>query len=289
MGAYSPLFTFVVEHGFYEEGVAHELFFIATDRTARVMQNTGLLVKPTLGGITVLFDNQDCESLQLYVTEEEPAFNLVFKAYVKSVDFIKRTDASLEANDAVLYFNNNNQHTVDGRIKLHDHEYASMIDLEALGSKVLTEALGEKAGQRLPLFVLNFHVTEKNIKGINENTNAVLKNYYIKFKERQVFWKYYLLGPLTEKNLFLVDLENSIEFISSGKEWLDNGREAVTFRTAQRLSLKEHSRYRFQLIEKENGKEKIIIKRLPVAKDAHMGQTMIDGSNEMVSEIYING
>jgi len=289
MGAYSPLFTFAVEHGFYENGVAHELSFIATDRTARVMQNTGLLVKPTTGGIVVLFDSQDCESLQLYASDEKQAFNLVFKVYVKSVDFIRRTDVSLETNDAILLFNNNNQHIVDGLIKLHDHEYVSMIDLKALNATILTDTLGEKVGQLSPLFVLNFHITEKDLNGINKNANMVLKNYHIKFKERQVFWKYYLLGSsLAGKNLFLVDVDNTIEFIFSGKEGLDNGREAMTFRTTQRLSLKEHSRYRFQLIEKENGKEKIIIKRLPVAKDAHLGQAIIDGSSEIVSEIYIN-
>lgn len=287
MGSYSPLFIFAVEHGFYEDGVAHELSFIATDCTARVMQNTGLLVKPTAGGITVLFDSQDLESLQLYVADKKQPLNLVFKVYSRNVAFVRRTDASLETNDAILCFNNDNQHRVDGRTKLHDHEYVSMINLKALDSKILTDTLGEKAGPP-PLFVLNFYITEKIFSGINENTNAALRNYYIKFRERQVFWKYYLLGPLAGKDLFLADPENTTEFVFSGKERLDNGREAMTFRTTQRLSLKEYSRYRFQLIEKENGKEKVIIKRLPVARDAHLGQAIIDGSSEIVSEIYIN-
>lgn len=288
MGAYLPLFSFAVKHGFYEDGVAHECSFIATDHTVGVMKNTGLLVKPTAGGITVLFDSKDCESLQLYVTDERQPLNLVFRAYVKSTDFIRRTDASLETNDAILFFNNNNQHTINGLIQLHNHEYVSKIDLEALDSKKIKNIIGVRAGQMPPLFVLNFHITEKNLSGINENTKAVLKNYYIQFRERQVFWKYYLLGQLAGKNLFLADLENKTEFVFSGKEWLDDGREAITFRTAQRLSLKEYSPYRFQLIEKENGKEKVIIKRLPVAKDAHLGKMIIDGSSELVSEIYIN-
>ncbi|VAW85157.1 hypothetical protein MNBD_GAMMA16-1518 [hydrothermal vent metagenome] len=285
MGAYLPLFSFAVEHGFYEDGVAHELSFTATGDTVRVMKNTGLLVKPTTGGFTVLFDSKDYESLLLYVNDKKEPLNLIFKAYSNNANFISRTDSSIETSKEILFFNNNNnQHISDGKIKLHDHKYVSMLDLEELDSKKLADVLDEKEKQIPPLFVLSFRITKKSLDSVD-----ALKNYCIKFRERQLFWKYYFLGQFSGKKLLLADLDKTTEFVFSGKEKLEGHREAITFRTAQRLSLQERSQYRFQLIEKENGKEKVIIKRLPVAKDAHLGQAIIDGKSESVSEIYING
>jgi len=62
----------------------------------------------------------------------------------------------------------------------------------------------------------------------------------------------------------------------------------MAFRSTSRLPLKASPQYRFQLKEKDNGSEKVIIKRLPMADVTRFGHAVIDGRSEVVSEIYIN-
>ncbi len=289
MANYAPLFTIVTEHGFYEDGVAHGLSFIPTEGTTRVMGNAGLLVKPVVGGIMVMYDKKDIESLQLYVGDKNESLNLVFKVITEDAAFKSRTDASLEADDSILFFDSRGrEEVVDERIKLHDNKYVSMIDLTRLDSDQLTDVLSHREKRLPPLFVVNIHVSEKDLNSIDSDNGVVPKHYFIRLKEREVFWKYYLLGRLARESVYLSDLDSSAEFVFSGREIIGDRREAMTFRTTKKLSLKASPNYRFQLREKDNGGDKVIIKRLPMAEVTRLGRDVIDGSNEVVSEIYIN-
>ncbi len=289
MANYAPLFTIVTEHGFYEDGVAHGLSFIPTEGTTRVMGNAGLLVKPVVGGIMVMYDKKDIESLQLYAGDKNESLNLVFKVITEDAAFKSRTDASLEADDSILFFDSRGrEEVVDERIKLHDNKYVSMIDLTRLDSDQLTDVLSHREKRLPPLFVVNIHVSEKDLNSVDSDNEVVPKHYFIRLKEREVFWKYYLLGRLARESVYLSDLDSSAEFVFSGREIIGDRREAMTFRTTKKLSLKASPNYRFQLREKDNGGDKVIIKRLPMAEVTRLGRDVIDGSNEVVSEIYIN-
>ncbi|MCF6257981.1 MAG: hypothetical protein L3J98_09125 [Gammaproteobacteria bacterium] len=289
MGDYSTLFTFVTEHDFYESGLAHGLGFIPTVNTAHVIGNAGLLIKPVAGGIAVLYDRKNSESLQLYAEDKDEPLNLVFKVYADDAVFKSLTDISVETNDGVLFFDNHQrENIVNDRIMLHGAKNVSTIDTVMLESNQLEGVLGHRERRKLPLFVLNIQITEKDLSAVDDNNKAVPKNYAIKFGERQIFWKYYLLGQLAKENMLLSDLDGVAKFVFMGKALLDDRREAMIFRTAERLSLKACSHYRFQLRERGSGGEKVIIKRLPVAKAMHLGRDVIDGRSEVVSEIYIN-
>lgn len=287
--AYSPLFSFVVEHGFFDDGVVRGLEFLPSAATARLISNTGLLVKPVAGGITLLFNKKDTESLQQYLSDPDGPFDLTFKV-VSTVDsFQSCTDVSLSGDESILCFDSRNgQPQDDGRMRLHDTEYVSMINRTSLDSGSLRDVLEHRERRLPPLFIVNVRITEEALQSVDGHDGVAAKNYYIKFRERQVFWKYYLLGPLARESLFLSDLDDKASFVFSGREQLGEGREAVTYRSAQRLPLKASSHYRFQLKEKDNGNEKVIIKRLPVAEALRLGREVIDGRNEVVSEIYIN-
>ncbi len=289
MANYVSLFTVTTEHGFYEDGVAPGLNFIPTESTARVIGNGGLLVKPVVGGITVMFDTKDTESLQLYIEDKDEPLNLVFKVTTEDAGFKSRTDASLEADDSMLLFDSGGREdAVDGWIKLHDSKYVSMIDLTRLDSNQLTDVLSHREKRLPPLFVVNIRVSEKDLQNVDGDNDVAPKHYVIRFKEREVFWKYYLLGRVARENVYLSDLDSDAEFVFSGREIVGDRREAMTFRTTKKLSLKASPKYRFQLREKDNGGDKVIIKRLPMAEVTRLGRDVIDGSNEVVSEIYIN-
>ena len=289
MADYSPLFTFVVEHGYYDDGLAHGLSFVPTNSTAHIIKNTGLLVKPITGGICVLLNKKDRESLQLYAADKDEPFVLVFKVYAARSDFKSRTDVSVESEDSIPCFYNGNRDDADGgRVRLHDQDYVSMIDLIRLDSNQLEGVLDHRERRLPPLLIANIQINEEALVAVDDDADMAPKQYYVRLRERQVFWKYYLVGRMARENLFLVDVDSRAEFVCSGRELLDGQRETIAFRTIQRLSLKESPQYRFQLKEKDNGSEKVIIKRLPVADETHFGREVIDGRSEVVSEIYIN-
>jgi len=286
---YAALYTITIEHGFYEDGVVRGLNFIPTESTARVIGNTGLLVKPVVGGVTVMYDKKDRESLQLYAEDNTEPLNLVFKVVTNDAAFKSRTDASLEVESAVLFFDSSDRdELIDDRIKLHDGKYATMIDAIRLDSSQLADVLSRGERYRPPLLVVNIHVAEKDLKRVDSDNEVLPRHYYIRLKEREVFWKYYLLGRLARENVYLSDLDSNAAFVFLGKETIGGQREALAFRTTKKLSLKANPNYRFQLREKENGSDKVLIKRLPMAQIARLGREVIDGRNEVVSEIYIN-
>ncbi len=289
MSVYTPLFTLTVEHGFYDDGLIPGLRFVATDRTAQIIHNCALLIKPVAGGIVVLQDRNSSEALSLYAASDEEPLYLVFKAHAADAVFKSRSDVSIAAHDTIpLFDNRNTEPTSDGPVRLHDGEHVSMIDLASVDDNRVTDILDHRERGFSPLFIVNIQINTEHLAAVGGDSNMPPINYYIRFKERQLFWKYYLVGGMARESLFLVDADSQAEFILSGKELLEDRREAITFRSTRRLPLKASAHYRFQLKERDNGSEKVIIKRLPMADVARLGRAVIDGRSEVVSEIYIN-
>jgi len=139
-----------------------------------------------------------------------------------------------------------------------------------------------------PFLVVSFRIDKADLEGIGAPSGVAPKSYYIRVEERQVFWKYYLMGSLVRDNIYLSDVDGVAEFVPMGKEQLADHREAMIFRSKKKLPLKASFDYRFQLKEKDSNGEKVIIKRLPMAEVTRFGREVIDGSSEVVSEIYIN-
>ena len=135
---------------------------------------------------------------------------------------------------------------------------------------------------------MNLRIVKDDLRGLGTPSGIVPKSYYIKVEARQVFWKYYLMGVLVRENVYLSDVDGVAEFVAMGKEQLADQREAMTFRTEKKLPLKANFDYRFQLKEKDSNGDKVVIKRLPMAEITRFGRGVIDGSSEVVSEIYIN-
>ena len=79
-----------------------------------------------------------------------------------------------------------------------------------------------------------------------------------------------------------------MEFEDTGRDLLPDNREALTFRSKQRIPLRERSEYRFQLKEKGTNGGKVVIRRLPVASADQYIREMVDGKEAIVSEIFIN-
>ena len=116
--------------------------------------------------------------------------------------------------------------------------------------------------------------------------------YRIGFDSRRRYWKYYLLGRMLNNGpgqvYFIDDADKRIEFESTGEQVLSNNKRAWTFRSKQQIPLNENYQYRFQLKQKGQNGETVLIPSLPFASVSQMGMETIARQQAIVSEIYIN-
>jgi hypothetical protein len=289
MGSYLPLFTVEVEHTFFSKGLCSGLDFVSTPASLTFIEKTGLLVRHTQNGVRVFFDQNSSEALRLYATEPGESLQLVFKVFPREKFFRVYTEISTPEEDSILYFGNQGG-KIDSnhRIRLHTAEYVSAGNFEELNSPRLADILSRKDRLLKPEFIVAIRLGKKEIQILDAaSKNAYLK-YYIRFQARQTFWKYYLLGSMTKMKSFITDLNHETEFEATGRASLPGNRTALTFRSKQRIPLRERSEFRFQLSAKDPDGGKMIIRRLPVASAVQFCKETVNGKEAIVSEIFIN-
>jgi hypothetical protein len=289
MGSYLPLFSIEVEHSFFSEGLCLYLDPVPTPRTDVVIKNAGLLIRNTLNGVRVFRDEKRSESLQLYAADPDEPLSLGFKVFSRDPFFENYTEPPAHQEDSILYFGNRGvEIDTTGKFRLHDGEYVSETDFEKLNSPLLEGTLSKKDRLLRPMFIVQIGVSEEDVSLFDDQSKATAKNYYIKFKARQTFWKYYLLGDIARQDSYIADLNKETEFDFAGRESLSDNRVALTFRSQTPIPLQEKSDCRFQLRERNSGGGKVLINRLPVASANQISKEVIEGEEAFVSEVFVN-
>jgi hypothetical protein len=131
-------------------------------------------------------------------------------------------------------------------------------------------------------------MSKEETNPFNKQLKVIPRDYYLKFKARKTFWKYYMLGLMAQKHSYIADLNDAIRFEFSGEESLSGNRTALTFRSKTPIPMRDTFSYRFQLKESGPRGEKVLIRRLPMASASQINREMIEGEEAVVSEIYIN-
>lgn len=289
MGSYRPLFSVDVEHTFFAKGYCPGLDFIPTAETISLIKNTGLLVRHTRHGVRVFVDRDNREALKFYLTDADAVQRLVFKVYNREKLFRAYTELDAPDADGILYFDNQGRSMdATNRFRMHDAEYVSAENLEKLDSSRITGILSQRDRLLKPVFIVSLWFEEKEIHIADAKAEPVYLNYYIKFRARETFWKYYLLDNMTKEKSHIVDLNNETEFEDTGQASLPGNRIALTFRSKKKVPLRERSENRFQLRVKDPNGGKVLIRRLPVASADQYCREIIDGEGTIVSEIFIN-
>ncbi len=289
MGSYLQLFSIEVEHMFFYNGLCPNLDFVPTHQTNNTLINAGLLTRKSLNGINLFYDEDRVDVLQLCASEAGGSLNLEFKVFARDPLFVNYTEPLYFKEDSILFFYNKDANIdTSGKVRLHDREYVSEMNFVKLGSPLITDVLNRKEKLVKPVFIVNIGDEEEESSLFDENLNVSPKKYYIKFNSRQTFWKYYLLGNVTENNLYITDMNGETEFEFAGMESLSDNRIASTFKSKTTLPMRERYDHCFQLKERGPGGEKVLIKRLPVASTDQINMEIIDGKETLISEIYIN-
>jgi hypothetical protein len=239
--------------------------------------------------IRVFLDQNSSEALRLYATGLEASLRLGFKVFAKDKRFKAYTEINPPEDDSILYFENRGRKKdATNRFRLHRAKFVAAKDFEKLKSSRISDILSPKDRLLRPEFVVSIGLGEKEIQNSNVQSTPAHNQYYLKFKARETIWQYYVLGSLTKKKPYIVDLNNKVKFTDSGPASLPFNRTALTFRSKQKLPMREKSEYRFQLKEKDPAGGKVLIKRLPVAAANQFATEIIKGKEAIVSEIFIN-
>jgi hypothetical protein len=118
--------------------------------------------------------------------------------------------------------------------------------------------------------------------------DADARQFYIRFATLQTYWKYYILGDLSKRNVYIADLDNALQFNPAGNILLPGNRESMLFQSSAAIPMQEQPSQRIQLRESGSLGDKVLIKRLPNASVHQMVGEMLNGQREYVSEIYIS-
>ncbi|QOJ22613.1 MAG: hypothetical protein HRU78_02280 [Gammaproteobacteria bacterium] len=286
MGAYRLLASVTVEHAYFPGSNCKALEFVPAESCAALLRKTGLLLKSSESGVAIYFDQEKIDILRLHA---EDNLTLAFKVFSKDSDFFRYTAPGASPENAVLFFSN--QHiTSDATGKQMLHSGASVTESAWLDMTAapVQEILERKDYFVKPVFILQLLITAGAQGLCSEKLDAAARKFHIRFVANQTFWKYYILGDLTKRNVYIADLDNTIQFENLGNILLPGNREAVQLQSSVAIPMQEQPHQRLQLKESTNMGDRILLKRLPNASVNQMHGNTMAGKLEQVSEIYIS-
>lgn len=121
----------------------------------------------------------------------------------------------------------------------------------------------------------------------DDAAGAAAPRYVVRLDVAAAHWKYYLLDGLARRALTIVDVDERVAFERADDVALA-GRPAAVFLSDRPIALRQRPSQRFQLRERAPFGDKVLMKRLPVAR-AGLGQrSVVGGSAVLVSEIFVN-
>jgi hypothetical protein len=144
-----------------------------------------------------------------------------------------------------------------------------------------------------PEFIVRIYANHQQDSMLQQWLAQEATNYAIGIKSREQYWKYYLLGKIVSVNesyegLYIEDTDQQIEFETIGEETLSDQQLAYTFRSKQKIPLNQRYSFHFQLKQKVQNVETVVIPRLPYASVKQLGMEEVVNKKSIVSEIYIN-
>jgi hypothetical protein len=130
MGQYKPMFNISMEHTYFRDGKLSGVQLEPTFETAKLLNNTNLVLRKRQDGLTVFFDNDYIDALRLYAEDDSDPLQINFECDVDNSNFQNFTSASVFAENKTLFFDSSSTDKSDlGKKYLHSHEHVSELDL----------------------------------------------------------------------------------------------------------------------------------------------------------------
>lgn len=280
MESFRLLFSVEVGHEYFADGTLGGLDYRPTEATRRVIGASGAVLRIAHNCLNVYYESGRRTAMGMLAEETGGELRIVLKATVRDRSFRNYTALARLAPDAILCFSNAASAAAT-TMRLSREEKVSAIDAQPITDLVAAGLLTDGDIRLPPDFVFDIRLTPAMID------DAVRPRFGLKFATRALFWHYFLLGGLNRDNLFIVDLDEKVEFEALSERLSVAQRPARVFRSKTALPVYERSSLRLQLREFGNGSGKVVVRRLPVASD-NFALLMVDGEERLVSNMYIN-
>lgn len=279
MDQYRELFSVAVQHDYFVDGGWRGLDFQPNAATRRVLGSLGAGLRLDGNRLVVFYQVGRREALTLLAQETGGLLTLVLRATSRDRSFRNFTQLDRAAPDSLLCFTNGVRGGEAARLSLA--EAASAADLRSLADVVAEGVLSADEAAVPPDFLLDIRLDPALLSAGDGPC------FNLRFATRTLLWNYLLLGGMNRENLFIVDLDERVEFEPQEDRKVAGQRPAKVFRSKIPLPMQERSPLRFQLRERGMGSGKVVVKRLPVASSS-LALQWVDGQERLVSNMYVN-
>ena len=247
---FQELLSISIFHSYYNHNKCGDFSFEMSKETSQALIEYGIVSKQESNKIILIIDaNKDFNHFCY-----GGVLNLTFYLKNKNPQFLNFTDLPFISNQLIEF-----EHT-PGREFLHDTEMVPIGICRESDDAGLIGKVSISINKENELFGLDS--TLRN--------NLLPIRHSIQFKERNVYWKYFIYGTsrYMEEADYLCIVEknqkNSITFISKGMVKLPNGRDGLLFISENSLPLKERPTKILGLyLNKNKNTENQLIKSLP--------------------------
>lgn len=247
---FQELLSISIFHGYYSHNKCGDFSFEMSKETSQVLEEYGVVSKQETNKIILIIDvNKDFNHFCY-----GGALNLTFYLKNKNPQFLNFTDLPFISNQQIEF-----EHT-PGREFLHDTD---MVPIGICRESDDAGILGK----------ISLSINKENeLFGLNsaKRNNLLPIKHSIQFKERNVYWKYFIYGPsryMEEADYLCIyekNQKNSITFIPKGMVKLPNGKDGLLFISKNSLPLKERPTKILGLyLNKNKNTENQLIKSLP--------------------------
>ncbi len=282
------MFNISLEHTYFNSGKLSGVNFLPTAETQKLMHNVNLVSRKRPDGLTVFFDGEHLDALKLHASDEDDPLRVEFKCEVGHENFQNFTSSSVFEPNKTLYFDSaNTQSQPLGKKYLHAEEFVSSAEL--VDSPSLQAAHANIADRRSPsLGVISIQITDDELSELATGTTQEFNDYTIRFKARETYWKYFLIGEANREGAYLRDVNGEIEFEDLGEEQVADGRMARIFMTSKPIPMQDRAKPKLQLVITKNNRPKVLVSRLAVPTAKRINKVIHQDRELFVSEIYVN-
>lgn len=247
---FQELLSISIFHSYYSHNKCGDFSFEMSKETSQVLGEYGIVSKKESNKIILIIDSNKDFNHFCY----GGALNLTFYLKNKNPQFLHFTDLPFISNQQIEF-----EH-IPGRELLHT---TKAVPIEICN---VSENVGIICKVSLSIN------KENELFGLNsaKKNNLLPIKHAIQFKERNVYWKYFIYGPsryMEEADYLCIyekNQKNSITFISKGMVKLPNGRNGLLFISENSIPLKERPTKILGLyLSKNKNTENQLIKSLP--------------------------
>lgn len=284
MANYGELFRLVFHHRYFTDNRCRGLSFSALGVTDRMMDNSGLLLRTSTWGCSVLYDREKIELLTLLADDAELNFHL--KVSINDHQFGYYSVEKICQNNqrlSVTYVE------PDQTLAPQNQLSPVYLDPSALAELVAPDSPNVSLNNQ---FLAAFAFSAANLAQMLKADTPTL--FTVQFEPLKTLWQYYfcgdwLMGLLNSDNALMaqdegpigvVDINREVDFSELKLVILPSGDTALSAQSATELPLQQVSQYHFQLCQ---GNTKLL-EHLPVA---NIHQQNRQGT-QLLSEIYVN-